>query len=353
MKLDTFIVTLAHGDETERSNAAEDLGHADAAQAILPLLEQLAVEPSRKVRETIFLALERIQSPAIPIVVAALLESDDAFMRNQAIGLLQRRGAAAAPALLARMNDADPDVRKFVLDTAAGIASPAVEPIYAAAITDRDTNVLIATLEYVGEQRKSRFKPEAEQIFLTATEPMLVCAAFTALLAIGDAASWQCIRQRYPSIANVPRWQMGWWIRALGEFGAADEIAVFHTLLKDQTGEFPRDAIDALERFQDRHGRVPISEDFWAVLRALGKIYMSPEDKFQLLRVIGGFGAPAGIAEHLLAILEQGDRLTKLGAIKGLARLGRPDLLARMLARSNVETDPEVAEALRECGRAA
>jgi HEAT repeat protein len=351
--LDTLIAALAHDDETERGNAAEDLGYSNAPDAILPLLERLTVEASRKVRETIFLALERIDSPAIPIVVAALLESDDAFLRNQAIGLLQRKGAAAAAALLARMNDADPDVRKFVLDAAAGIASPAVEPIYDAALRDQDPNVVIATLEYLGAQRKRRFKPEAERIFLTAEEPMLVCAAFTALLEIGDAESWRCIRQRYPSVANVPHWQRGWWIRALGEFGPADEIEVFHALLKDEGGGFPADAIDALERFQDRHGRVPISEGFWQDLRDLAKNQMAPEAKFQLLRVVGGFGAPVGIGDHLLAMLEQGDRLTKLGAIKGLARLGRPDLRARVLARGSLETDPEVAEALREYGSSA
>lgn len=352
MNLEPLIAQLSHHDESERSNAAEDLGYSNAMEAILPLIERLAGEPSRKVRETIFLALGRIESPAVTILVAALLESEDAFLRNQAIGLLQQKGAAAAPALLARMNDADPDVRKFVLDTAAGIASPAVNPIYDAAIRDRDPNVVIAALEYLGAQRMLRFKPDAEKIFLTSVEPMLVCAAFTALLEIGDAASWQCIRQRYPSVTNVPHWQMGWWIRALGEFGAADEIEVFHRLLQGAPREFPRDTIDALERFQDRHGHVSISEGFWQDLRDLAKIPMAPENKFQLLRVFGGFGAPPGIGEHLLAMLEQGDRLTKLGAIKGLARLGRPDLLAKMLARGNLETDSEVVEALRDCGRA-
>ena len=45
----------------------------------------------------------RIDSPEVPIQVAALLDSDDAFLRNQALGLLQRKGAAAVPVLLARM----------------------------------------------------------------------------------------------------------------------------------------------------------------------------------------------------------------------------------------------------------
>jgi HEAT repeat protein len=352
MDISTLIANLALDDETDRIYAADDLGEANAAEAILPLMERLAIEPSRKVRESIFLALGKIDSPAVPIVVAALLESDNAFLRNQSVGLLQRKGAAAAPALLARMHDADPDVRKFVLDTAAGIASPAVEPVFDAAIRDQDVNVVIAALEYLGEHRMNRFKPDVEEAFLKGTQPMLVCAAFAALLQIGDATSWQCIRQRYPSPASVPSWELGWWLRALGDFGAMDEIEVFHDILLSHDGNVARDTIDALECFQIRHGRVAISEAFWKTLRELLCDTLPSEDKLQLLRVVGGFGAPAGIADHLLALLDHSDRLTRLGAIEGIKRLGRPDLLARLVSRGGRETDAEVASALAECGGA-
>ena len=349
MIMQTLIAQLALEDEADRINAAEDLGYANVVEAIAPLVDRLAIEPSRKVRETIFLALERIDSPEIPIQVAALLDSDDAFLRNQSIGLLQRKGAAAVPVLLARMHDTDPDVRKFVLDTAAGISSPAVEPIYEAAVQDQDMNVLIAALEHLGGQRKTRFKPAVEQIFLKATEPMLVCAAFATLLEIGDAASWQYIRQRYPTAASVPNWELGWWIRALGEFGPADEIEVFHDILKIHDGKVAPDTIDALERFQVRHGRVEITEEFWKLLRETLQATMAPEDKLQLLRMVGGFGAPASIGDHLVNLLEQSDRVTRLGAIEGIKRLGRADLMSRLREWRSVETDAEVAEALGEC----
>jgi len=348
MNIQTLIANLALEDETERIYAAEDLGYADATEAIAPLVERLATEPSRKVRETIFAALERIDRPEVLTRMAILLDSEDAFLRNQAVALLQRKGAASVPVLMSRMSDADPDVRKFVLDTAAGISSPEVEPIYDAAIRDQDNNVVIAALEYLGEQRKTRFKPAVEEIFLKATEPMLVCAAFAALLQIGDVATWQCILRRYPTSASVPSWELGWWIRALGEFGATDEIELFYEILLKHDGKVASDTIDALEHFQARHGRVEISEVFWKLLQELIQTTMPSEDKLQLLRMVGGFSAPTAIGDYLAVLLCQGDQLTKLGAIEGIKRLARPDLMEMLRNRCGLETDCEVVEALKE-----
>ena len=351
MNIQTLVANLAVDDETEHINAAEDLGFADAAEAIIPLMERLATEPSRKVRETIFAALERIDRPDVCTQVGTLLNSNDAFLRNQAVALLQLKGVAAIPVLLARMADTDQDVRKFVLDTAAGIASSEVEPVYDSAIKDPDINIVIAALEYIGDQRKIRFKPALEGIFLRAEEPMLVCASFAALLQIGDLASWQCIRQRYPTAASVPNWELGWWIRALGDFGGVGELGIFHEILLSHDGKLTRDTIDALERFQGRHGRVGITEEFWKLLQERLQDGLPPEDKLQLLRVIGGFGAPQAIGDYLFALLDQNDRLIKLGAIEGIRRLGRPDLTARLQARGEIETDAEVVEALMESER--
>jgi hypothetical protein len=94
---------------------------------------------------------------------------------------------------------------------------------------------------------------------------------------------------------------------------------------------------------------VEISEAFWKLLQDLLPTITSPEDKLQLLRVVGGFGAPPGIADYLISLLEQGDRLTKLGAIEGIKRLDRPDLMELLRNRCNMETDAEVTEALEAC----
>jgi len=349
MNVEMLIANLTVEDETDRINAAEDLGYTGVSEAVAPLLMRLAIEPSRKVRETIFTALERIDLPEVRIHMAMLLDSDDAFLRNQAVAVLQRKGAASATVLLARMSDADPDVRKFVLDTAAGISSPEVEPIFDAAIHDQDINVVIAALEYLGEQRKTRFRSAVEKIFLRAREPMLACAAFAALLQIGDDSSWRCIRQRYPTAESVPGWELGWWIRALGDFGLPGELEVFHEILCNHDGKVVSDTIDALERFQGRHGRVAVTEGFWNLLRELIQAPLAAEDKLQLLRVVGGFRAPAAIADYLFSLLDQPDRILKLGAIEGIKRLGQPELLARLQSWRSAATDPEVAEAIGDC----
>ena len=349
MNVEMLIANLTVEDETDRINAAEDLGYTGVSEAVAPLLERLVKDPSRKVRETIFTALERIDLPEVRIHMAMLLDSDDAFLRNQAVAVLQRKGAASATVLLSRMSDADPDVRKFVLDTAAGISSPEVEPIFDAAIHDQDINVVIAALEYLGEQRKTRFRSAVEKIFLHAREPMLVCAAFAALLQIGDDSSWRCIRQRYPTAESVPSWELGWWIRALGDFGLPGELEVFHEVLCNHDGKVISDTIDALERFQGRHGRVAITAGFWNLLRELIQAPLAAEDKLQLLRVVGGFQAPAAIADYLFSLLDQKDRILKLGAIEGIKRLGQPELLDRLQDRRSAEADPEVAEAIGEC----
>ena len=351
MNIQTLIANLAVENESDRSDAAEDLGYAGAVEAIAPLVARLHTEPSHKVRETIFSALARIESSEVFSQVAALLDSDDAFLRNQTVALLQSKGAKAAPILLARMNDADPDVRKFVLDAAAAIASPRIDPIFAAGMRDPDPNVLIAALEHVGEHRMGGFKSVVEELFLKATEPMLVCAAFAALLQIGDAASWKIIRQRYPTAASVPTWELGWWIRALGEYGAAGEIEVFHGILQKHDGRVASDTIDALERFQVRHGRVEITEEFWKLLQELLQDGLPPKDKLQLLSVAGGFGGPPAIGGFLASLLSHDDHLTKLGAIEGLKRLGRSDLMARVRDCRAKESDAEILEALRECER--
>jgi len=349
MNTQTLISNLNLEDETDRSYAAEDLGYTGSVEAITPLIERLTVETSLMVRDTIFSALDRIDNPEVIRQVAALLDSDDAFLRNQAVALLQRKGGASAEVLLLKMNDPDPDVRKFVLDAAAGISSALVDPIFAAAMRDQDVNIVIAALEHVGERRMFAFKTDVEQLFLDGTEPMLVCSAFSALLQIGDAASWQCILRRYPTAASVPGWELGWWIRALGEFGAVGEIEVFHEFLQSHDGKGRRDTIDALERFQARYGRVGITGEFWEVLRAMVPACSASEEKLQLLRVFGGFDAPPAIGDYLLGLLEGDDRLTKLAAIEALKRLRRPDLTTRLRERLGIEADAEVIAALEEC----
>jgi hypothetical protein len=136
---------LALEDEADRIYAAEDLGYANAAaEAMAPLMERLATEPSRKVRETIFVALERIDRPEVRVHMAIAAGKRRCFSAQPSRrALLQRKGAAAAPVLLARMQRCRPGRAEIrARYAAAGISSPDVEPIYDAAMRDPDVERL-------------------------------------------------------------------------------------------------------------------------------------------------------------------------------------------------------------------
>ena len=52
MNIQTYLEQLQHDDESTRIYAAEDLGFANAAEAVAPLIAQSRTDPSRKVRAT-------------------------------------------------------------------------------------------------------------------------------------------------------------------------------------------------------------------------------------------------------------------------------------------------------------
>src|ERR1017187_9208444 len=84
-------------DEAERTYAAEDIGYLNTPNGVPALLERLGKEPSRAVRDAIFLALTRIDADAAIEGSLRLLESDDPQIRNQAVDVLRHKGPRSIP----------------------------------------------------------------------------------------------------------------------------------------------------------------------------------------------------------------------------------------------------------------
>ena len=124
IELDEYIKRLDSADEAERIYAAEDIGYANRAEGVPPLLERLPAESSRAVREAIFAALESIEDDAVIEGAIRLLASEDSFLRNQAVDLLRHRGPRVISFLSQAFPEADSDERKLMLDVLAGRRRP-------------------------------------------------------------------------------------------------------------------------------------------------------------------------------------------------------------------------------------
>ncbi len=156
-------------------------------------------------RDTIFQALTRIDADAAAEASLALLESDHPEIRNRAVEVLRRKGAACLPFLKAAMRSGCKDVRKLILDILIGFQVKGVEEIYDAALSDPDANVVITAVENLGKTRATDFRRRIEKLLLAAgAHPMLTGACLEALEGIGNEESLEVVRRRFPDMAAVP-----------------------------------------------------------------------------------------------------------------------------------------------------
>ena len=228
---------------TKNDNLAEKLRSPDEEvrrQAIIGLTGR----PLEEVREGIFLALGdsswRVRKEAVDLLLGAnpddgvmeelvlmLRSHDNAGLRNSAVETLERLGCLAVPCLSRHINDADHDVRKFVIDILGSIGDPSPVPLLIGALDDGDPNVSAAAAENLGKIGDSR-----------AVSPLVQ--------ALGKRDTWLSYTI----------------LEALGKIGPRAVSAVLHPLLHSNTSDLREQRYSARftgEEFFLRDHRVVLS----------------------------------------------------------------------------------------------
>lgn len=138
----TPVPALDSVDPGERRLAVADSMEADC------LFARLGTEEDAGVRHAIFTRLGALGEAAVAVRLVAILASDDAALRNDAILALRRCGEAALPALGAALESVNPDVRIFAANALEGIATPAARGLLIALLDQEgDANVCLAAVE--------------------------------------------------------------------------------------------------------------------------------------------------------------------------------------------------------------
>jgi HEAT repeat protein len=344
--LNEYIEKLDCPDEAERIYAAEDIGYMNAPDGVPALLERLVKEPSRAVRDVIFQALIRIDGEASILGSIRLLGSDDPQIRNQAVDVLRRKGAASIPSLNAAMRDGDRDVRKLVLDVLSGVPAGGAEGIYEAALSDPDPNVVITAVENLGRTRATQFRCRIEELLLAGSHPMLLGACLEALREIGDELSLVTIRHRFPDLAMVPDFLLVPCLKAIGALGAAGEFMEVAELLAVRVPHLRPAILTALNAIHQRHPMKAQSDHLLTVLRAMVEDGEPPLHRYQAVRALRYLSFRDDVCSLLVSCLSSPERLVRLGAIESLRATERPELERVLTERALQETDEEVLQAL-------
>jgi HEAT repeat protein len=334
---------LTSADEAERMYAAEDIGYANQAAGVDALLARLPEEPSRAVREAIFGALRQIDHDSVIEGALQLLDSDDSFLRNQAVETLRARGARAIPYLDRAFLDGDCDRRKFVIDVLGRLGDSGTSEIYARALKDSDVNVVITAVESLGNARQTNFRETVEELISAGAHPMLTCASLEALAQIGDAGSMDAVRARLGPAGGLPGYLRPAYLKLLGAKGRQEDVVeVAETIGGDG---LEASALNALTALRNRYSDLKLPDGLSQRLRDIVSRKTSPLLAYQAVRLLGNLLHDAAVFDFVERCLEDPEKSIRIGAGQSMREAGSEGADASLRRRMGSETDDEVLQA--------
>ena len=191
---------LQSRDEETRHSAIQSL-RGTAVQDVCTLLFFAMGDDSWRVRKEAVdvFATSRPDEEMVVALLELLRCADNAGLRNSAVETLVKLGNCSLTPLVSLVNDADVDVRKFVIDVMGTIASPDMYIHLVAALDDQDVNVAAAAAEHLGNLGDSRAVPHLIRSIIDNSH---IFFRFSALAAIGKLAVPSPVPDEIMQLAN-------------------------------------------------------------------------------------------------------------------------------------------------------
>jgi HEAT repeat protein len=178
---DHLALELDNAEPLARRWAARDL--ADCPEASAALVARLQRETDGSVREIIFSTLTGLGNEVAVAGLVQCLRSDDAALRNEAIGGMQQLPDAIAPIMRGLLTDADADVRILAVNVLESLRHPEVEAWLIEVIeNDPEVNVCATALDLLSEVGSAAAREPLQRLRSRfADEPYIQFAADLAL----------------------------------------------------------------------------------------------------------------------------------------------------------------------------
>lgn len=158
-----LIAQLDDPDPATRRWAARDLAMHPGAVAIL--IDHLVVEQDLSVREVMLTTLVRLNDPIALASLVALLRSEDAATRNEAVETLRELPDHVSTIIHELLSDKSPDVRILAVNVLESLRHPDVEKWLVEVIeTDPHVNVCATAVDLLAEIGTERSREPLERL---------------------------------------------------------------------------------------------------------------------------------------------------------------------------------------------
>ncbi len=343
IELRECIDKLTSADEADRMYAAEDIGYANQAAGVDPLLARLPEESSRAVREAIFGALRQIEHDSVIEGALQLLDSDDSFLRNQAVEILRARGARVIPFLEDAFRAEDRDRRKFVIDVLGRLGDSGTSEIYARALKDPDLNVVITAVESLGNAGQTKFRETVAELISAGTHPMLTCASLEALAQIGDETTVDAVRARLGPVGELAGYLRPAYLKLLGAKGRQEDVVEIAQMVGQDGLE--ASVLNSLTALRNRYSKLILPGSLSQPLRDVVSRKTSPLLAYQAVRLLGGLLNQPAVFDFVERCLDNPEKSIRIGAGQSMREAGSELADASLRRRMGSETDDEVLQA--------
>jgi HEAT repeat protein len=344
IELRECIEKLSSAEEADRMYAAEDIGCANQADGVPPLLARLAAEPSRAVREAIFAALQQIEAEVVIEGSLGLLDSEDSFLRNQAVEVLRARGTAAIPYLERAFDQGNSDRRKFVVDILAKLGDAGTAGLYERALSDADLNIVITAVESLGARRKEAFRARIEDLIRPETNPMLLCASIAALAQIGDPNTVHIVGSRLGKVSEAAGYLQASYLNLLGAKGSSADVDDVAGLMG--VSGLEEHVLNALTALRARFRGLNLPATLAPPLQEIAAAGANPLLAYQAVRLMVCLVHRQEVLNFLEGCLENPEKAVRIGAVQALRESGSKGVEEVLRERLVRETDEEVLQAL-------
>ena len=206
-------------------------------QEMKSLIKGLLTETERYSQEKLAQKIGSVKDGRTAQLVAHLLYSDDAYIRNIAIEILVALDEKALAILKEKLSDKDRNIRKFALDALKYIKGRHSCEIALGALDDEDENVVEAALEVIAQQQYKEAVDKLQEILKKTSSVWIINAILRTFASLDVKHFMGVIEEKFFSLnttAIEKNILANTYVRTLGSIGSYRDIdAIISKYAKD------------------------------------------------------------------------------------------------------------------------
>ena len=268
----------------EKLSFLEGIERIKDASAIEPLIELMEKEEETGIKEKILLILGELIHDYDYKSLEKMFTSCDPFTRNGAIEILKESKVHLYKHLKRLSEHPDKDIRKFSIDALKEDPSAESLEIISSRLTDKEINIRITAVEYLGNLKAIDCTDKIENMLLNEDNLLFICTALESLANIGTAQKRKQIIDKFKNTDNpiiLPSF-----IKYIGAIGGKDELTILLKLAIKDKNVVKREFIDALESIMYRIKPEKLPKDMIALLRKTIETTDINGDKYEILKIL-------------------------------------------------------------------